>query len=186
MWPHNWIMVFCNSEILSAHKNKTKNIFSQISFLTFVLSGTCRLCTLSLRWCAVWNGQCSLFWDYIPESKLCFCLNHLRRSPGTQSIRPIQKLHSCQTTTRNQKQLCGSEFAKWHDIYTPEECADEWRQNNADLKLLENFIMNGFIIFGIRFMTATGLENSPQSFDVYPNSRSRSVVTSAENPAPDN
>ena len=38
----------------------------------------------------------------------------------------------------NQKQRCGSEFAKWHDIYTPEECADEWRPNNADLKLPEN------------------------------------------------
>ena len=34
------------------------------------------------------------------------------------------------------KQHCGSEFAKWHDIYTPEECADEWRQNNSDFKLL--------------------------------------------------
>ena len=46
--------------------------------------------------------------------------------------------------------------------------------------------MNGFIIFGIMFMTATGLENSPQSFDVYTVSDFRSVVTSAENPAPDN
>ena len=36
------------------------------------------------------------------------------------------------------------------------------------------------------FMTATGLENSPQSFDVYTVSQSRSVVTSAENPAIDN
>ena len=44
----------------------------------------------------------------------------------------------------NQKQRCGSEFAKWHDIYTPEECADEWRQNIADLNLLENYVMNGF------------------------------------------
>ena len=41
--------------------------------------------------------------------------------------------------------------------------------------------MNGFIIFGIMFMTATGLENSPQSFGVYTVSQSRSVVTSAEN-----
>ena len=86
----------------------------------------------------------------------------------------------------NQKQRCGSEFAKWHAIYTPEECADEWRQNNADLKLLENSVMNGFTMFGIMFMTATGLENSPQSFDVYIVSQSRSVVTSAENPAPEN
>ena len=46
--------------------------------------------------------------------------------------------------------------------------------------------MNGFIIFSIMFMTATGLENSPQSFGVYTVSQSRSVVTSAENPAPDN
>ena len=46
--------------------------------------------------------------------------------------------------------------------------------------------MNGFIIFGIMFMTATGLENSPQSFGAYTVSQSRSVVTSAENPAPDN
>ena len=35
-------------------------------------------------------------------------------------------------------------------------------------------------------MTATGLENSPQPFGVYTVSQSRSVVTSAENPAPDN
>ena len=34
-------MVFCNFGILSAHKNKTKNIFSRLSFLTFVLSCTC-------------------------------------------------------------------------------------------------------------------------------------------------
>ena len=55
--------------------------------------------------------KCSLFWDYIPESKLCFCLN-LCLSLGTYSIRPIQKLLNCQTTTRNQKQCRGSEFAK--------------------------------------------------------------------------
>ena len=39
--------------------------------------------------------QYSLFWGYIPESKLCFCLN-LCRPPGTYSIRPIQKLLNCQ------------------------------------------------------------------------------------------
>ena len=52
-----------------------------------------------------------LFWDYIPESKLCFCLN-LCRLPGTYSIRPIQKLLDCQTTTRSQKQRRGSDIAK--------------------------------------------------------------------------
>ena len=39
--------------------------------------------------------QCSLFWDYIPEFQLCFCLI-LCRPPGTYSIRPIQKLLNCQ------------------------------------------------------------------------------------------
>ena len=39
--------------------------------------------------------QCSLFWDYITESKLGFCLN-LCRPPGTYSTRPIQKLLNCQ------------------------------------------------------------------------------------------
>ena len=140
--------------------------------------------------------QCSLFCDYIPESKLCFGVN-LCRPSDPYSIRPIQKFLNCQTTTRGgfcsshpdgeqPKQRCGSEFPKWHNIYTPEECADEWRQNNADLKLLENGVMNGFIMFGIMFMTATGLENSPQSFDAYTISQSRCVVTSAENPAPEN
>ena len=86
----------------------------------------------------------------------------------------------------DQKQRYGSEFAKYHDIYTPEECADEWKENNADLKLLENCVMNGFIVFGIMLMTATRLENSPQSFGINTVSQSRSVVTSADNPAPDN
>ena len=70
--------------------------------------------------------QCSLFWDYIPESKLCFCLN-LCRPPGAYSIRPIQKLLNCQQRDNARfwmgapgihpdgeqpKQRCGSEFAK--------------------------------------------------------------------------
>ena len=76
----------------------------------------------------------------------------------------------------NQKQRCGSKFAKWHDIYRPEKCADEWRQNNADIKYC---VMNGFIMF----MTATALENSPQSFDVCTVSQSCSVLTTVENSA---
>ena len=43
--------------------------------------------------------QCLLFWDYIPESKLCFCVN-LCRPSGPYSIRLIQKLLNCQTTMR--------------------------------------------------------------------------------------
>ena len=45
------------------------------------------------------SRECSLIWDYIPESKLCFCLN-LCRPSGPYSIRPIQKLLNCETTTR--------------------------------------------------------------------------------------
>ena len=35
-----------------------------------------------------------------------------------------------------QKQRCKFEFTKWHDIYIPEEYADELMQNNADFKWL--------------------------------------------------
>ena len=59
-----------------------------------------------------------------------------------------------------QKQRRGSELVKWHEIYTPEECADEWRQNNVDLKLLENCVMNGFIMCGIMFMTDWRIRHS--------------------------
>ena len=59
-------------------------------------------------------------------------------------------------------------------------------KNPADSKLLENCVMSGFVMFGIMFMKATGLENLPQSFDVYTISQARSSVTSAENPATEN
>ena len=41
--------------------------------------------------------QYSLFWDYIPESKLCFASICAAR-PFPYSIRPIQKLLNCQPT----------------------------------------------------------------------------------------
>ena len=140
--------------------------------------------------------QCSLFWDYIPESKRCFGVI-LCRPSGPYSIRPIQKLLNCQTAMsgmccsshpdgeqpRSALWLWNREMT-WY-LYT-REVRGRMRQNNADLKLLDNCVMNDFIMFGIMFMMATGLENSPQSFDAYTISQSRSVVTSAENPAPEN
>ena len=83
-------------------------------------------------------------------------------------------------------QRCNSEFAKWHDVYTPEECADELMQKNADftclyvytpeecadewmrktLSLLNDYVMNGFIMSGTVFITDTPLDNSTQSFGV--------------------
>ena len=137
--------------------------------------------------------KCSLFWDYIPESNFVFASTCAARPVHIQS----DQYRSCSTVKQrhavgaapfipmvsNQKQGALWLWAKWHDIYTPQECAEEWKQNNSDLKLLENCVMNGFIMFGIMFMTATRLENSPQSFDVYTVSQSRSVVTSE---APEN
>ena len=36
----------------------------------------------------------------------------------------------------SKKQRCDSQFVKWHDINTSEECADEWMLNNADFNWL--------------------------------------------------
>ena len=111
--------------------------------------------------------ECSLFWYYIPESKLCLCIN-LCRPSSPHSIRPIHKLLNSRTATCSEYcPIPDGEQPKtvlwlwvremtWY-LYT-RECADEWRQNSADFKLLENCVMNGFIMFGIVFMTATGLE----------------------------
>ena len=62
------------------------------------------------------SRQCSLFWDYIPESKLCFCLN-LCRPPGTHSIRPIQKLLNCQQRDDAQGRTCGARGATQPGIH---------------------------------------------------------------------
>ena len=43
----------------------------------------------------VWEPrQCSLFRDYIPESKFCLCI-HLRHPPGPSAIRRIGNLPNC-------------------------------------------------------------------------------------------
>ena len=76
----------------------------------------CRLILLSLSlyielalvYCTNPNNV-NCFWDYIPESKLCFCVN-LSRQPGPYWIRPIQKLLNCQTRTRCQ---CYSIHPDW-------------------------------------------------------------------------
>ena len=99
------------------------------TFKHFILMQFFLLTIVSVHWVSTGvlyePRQCSLFWDYIPESKLCFCLN-LCRSPGTYSIRPIQKFLNCQQHDdawwvllqafipmgSNQKQRCGSEFVK--------------------------------------------------------------------------
>ena len=66
----------------------------------------CRLILLSLPLCIELALVCctnpnnvNWFWDYIPESKLCFCVN-LSRLPGPYYIIwPIQKFLNCQTRT---------------------------------------------------------------------------------------
>ena len=63
------------------------------------------------------------------------------------AIRRIEKLANCQTSRwvplgwsrwgATKHQHCNSEYASGHDIYTPEECADEWMPlNAADFKWL--------------------------------------------------
>ena len=59
--------------------------------------------------------ECSLLWDYIPDSKLCFCV-YLCRPFGPYSTRPLQKLLNCQTTTRCVLQLKVCEMT-WY-LYT--------------------------------------------------------------------
>ena len=61
--------------------------------------------------------QCSLFWDYIPESKLCFLPQSV--PPARCIFNPTNTEVAQLSTTwrraigapRNQKQRCGSEFA---------------------------------------------------------------------------
>ena len=162
----------------------------------------CRLILLSLSLytelalvCCTNPNNVNCFGTIFPNLNFVFASN-LSRPPGPYWIRPIQKLLNCQTRTRCQSYSIHPDWGATkhsavalglrNNIISIHLCTDEWRQNNVDLELLENCLINGFIIFGIMFMTATGLENSPQSFGAYTVSQSRSVVTSAENPAPDN
>ena len=113
--------------------------------------------------------KCSLFWDYIPESKLCFCVN-LCFPSGPYSIRPIHTLLNCQTTTRliNQKQKTAlwlwSLEMTWY-LY-PRGVRGRMKAKQRCFKVTR--------------------ELCPQSFDVHTVSQSRSVVTSVDNPAPGN
>ena len=59
--------------------------------------------------CCTNPNNVNCFGDYIPESKLCFCVN-LSRPPGPYWIRPIQKLLNRQTRTRCQ---CYSIHPDW-------------------------------------------------------------------------
>ena len=101
--------------------------------------------------------QCPLFRDYIPESKVCLRIL-LCRPSGHSAIRRIEKLPNCQRPRwvplgwsrwgATKHQHCNFEYAKWHDIYTQEECADEWMQNNTDFKwLVMSFIRCQAIIY---------------------------------------
>ena len=87
------------------------------------------------------NVHC--FGTIFPNLKFVFASN-LCRPSGPHGIWWIEKLLNCQTDVVGATQLIpmGSavalEFAKWHEIYTPEECANEWRQNNTDFKLLRH------------------------------------------------
>ena len=105
-----WIVVYtvCASAVISPLRQwldsqaktrlKMRHTFKHFIHMQYFLLPT-NLVIVLLHWVStgVLNEprQCSLFWDYIPKSKLCFCLN-LCRPPGSYSIRPIQKLLNCQ------------------------------------------------------------------------------------------
>ena len=135
--------------------------------------------------------QCSLFCDYIIESKPCFASICAAR-PVHIPIKPIQKL----LLSNNDVCVCkGGEASNqkkggWGatknsavalssrndmiSIFTRGargrmKAKQRWFKVTREM----NCVVNGFIMFGIMFMTATGLQNSPQSFDVYTVSQSR-------------
>ena len=105
-----WIMVYtvCASAVISPLRQwldsyaKTRlkmwHTFKHFIHMQYFLLPT-NLVIVFVHWVSTGvlyePRQCLLFWDYIPESKLCFCLN-LCRPPGTYSIRPIQELLNCQ------------------------------------------------------------------------------------------
>ena len=120
-----WIVVYtvCASAVISPLRQwldcyaktrlKMRHTFKHFIHLQYFLLLT-NLVIVFVHWVSTGvlyePRECSLFWDYIPEYKLCFCLN-LCHPSGPYIIRPIQKLLNCQTTTRggwcNQKQRCG-------------------------------------------------------------------------------
>ena len=119
----------------------------------------CTQCMLP-RWFHHWYSGCvraqKLAWKMCHMLKHILHIQHLPlkvcavQSPSSHhAIRRIEKLPNCQLVNHrgmsaaqlipmrnNQKQRRNSEFAKWHDTFTPVECADEWMQNNADFKWL--------------------------------------------------
>ena len=105
-----WIVVYtvCASAVISPLRQwldsyvKTRlkmwHTFKHLIHMQYFLLST-NLVIVFVHWVSTGvlyePRQCSLFWDYVPEPKLCFCLN-LCRPPGAYSIRPIQKLLNCQ------------------------------------------------------------------------------------------
>ena len=140
--------------------------------------------------------QSSLFWDYIPESKLCFCLN-LCRPPGSYSIRPIQKL------LNSWRRAVGAAPGIHPDWEQPKTALWLWvreitwylntrgvrgrmKAKQRWFKFTRELCHEWFHHFRHHVHDDHWTGDSPQSFGVYTVSQSRSVVTSAENPAPDN
>ena len=91
-----WLYSYAKTHLKMFHTLKHFIHMQYISLLT-------NLVIVFVRWVSTGvlyePRQCSLFWDYIPESKLCFCVN-LCRPSGPYLVRLIKKLLNCQTTTR--------------------------------------------------------------------------------------
>ena len=59
MWLHNWIMVFCNFGILSAHKNKTKISSHDFHFLPLFLAVLVYISICVMK-CPIWTWSLSI------------------------------------------------------------------------------------------------------------------------------
>ena len=133
--------------------------------------------------------QCSLFWDYIPESKFCFCVN-LCRPSGPYSIRPIQKLLNCQAATRDYIHPDGEQPkpALWLGVremtwylYT-RGVRGRMKANDAVSKLLENCVMNG----GMVSSCSASCSWRPLDWRIRHSYLTSTLFHSLVNPAPEN
>ena len=92
MWLHNWIMVFCNFGILSAHKNKTKISSHDFHFLPLFLAVLVLFRSgLGLNATFVWYitrkiynimPTICLLWEWFPSCHITFYSHCLLTSGG--------------------------------------------------------------------------------------------------------
>ena len=108
--------------------------------ILIVADSSCYLiCRLCYHWCAVETPTRFIVSGLYSRIKTLHL--HTAASPVRPlCIRRTEKLPNCQTSLymwvplgwsrrgATKQKHCKFEYAKWHDIYIPNECADEWMQ----------------------------------------------------------